>query len=226
MVLLQPLGDFLDWLLAARQLAVAALGTVGHGVDQRRTVAGACPGHRLAHDRANPEHVIAVDPDARHAVADAAVGKGVAGGLFLQRRADRELVVLHDEHDRQPAQAREVHRLVDLPAVRGAVAEDHDRDVVALLHLHRPRGAGAVGDVGAEIAGKGAEQAVLEWQRPVATEPAPVVGGGRAEAGSDQLVDRRAAHHRASAPAPVRRDHVTRPGPKLAPTITLSRRPP
>ena len=99
------------------------------------------PGRRVA-----AEHVAAVDHHAGHAVARRARRDRAAGHLAVERDADGVAVVLAHEDDRQVVDAGEVHRLVDLALVGGALAElGHGHDVVAAhpgAHGDaRPRGA-------------------------------------------------------------------------------------
>ena len=62
----------------------------------------------------------------------------------LLRRGRRlgPAVVLEHEHDRQPPELREVHRLVEGAGVGRAVAEEGNRDARLAAHLERERGAG------------------------------------------------------------------------------------
>ena len=63
-------------------------------------VAGPCALDRLARRLVDGEHVTAVDPHARHAVADGFVRERLGGRLRLERRRDRPLVVVAEEDER------------------------------------------------------------------------------------------------------------------------------
>jgi hypothetical protein len=59
----------------------------------------------------------------------------------MRRRRVRELVVVADEHDGEPPDRSERHRLVDVAARRGAVAEPCDGDARLAADPKRERAA-------------------------------------------------------------------------------------
>ena len=77
------------------------------------------------------EHVVAVDPEPRHAVGVGAAREVAESGVPLDRGVLREPVALEEDH-RQPAHRREVQRLVEGALVDGAVAEEAERHVRGL----------------------------------------------------------------------------------------------
>ena len=128
-------------------LAVAG-GVVGVGVrlhpvgvrlDQLRALAGAGLLDRVAEHGEQRGHVVAVDPLAGHAVADALVRQRRRDGLAGQRHGDRVLVVLHEEDDRRVEDRGEVERLVEVALAGGAVAAHRHHDGVLALEPRRVR---------------------------------------------------------------------------------------
>ena len=88
---------------------------------------------RLLGDAVHLQHIGPVDGDAGEAVALRPGRDLAAADLLVERNADRVAVVLADEDDRQLVNAGEVHGLVDLTLVAGALAEAGERhDVVSL----------------------------------------------------------------------------------------------
>jgi hypothetical protein len=127
-------------VLDLRRIAIAALVVVrgvrgeAHdaGLDERRSLAAAGALMCLLRRRVAAEHVAAVDDDARHPVTLGAGRDRPTRHLAVERDADRVAVVLAHEDDGQLVHAGEVHRLVDLALVRGALAVlGHRHDVVA-----------------------------------------------------------------------------------------------
>ena len=109
-----------------------------HRLDQRRTTAA---DRALAGGARRLEHrldVVAVDRDALEAVRGGALHR-VDGELLVQRRRVRVLIVLQHEHDRQLLHAGPVHRLVEVPARGGAVAEPGQRAARLAAQLERHR---------------------------------------------------------------------------------------
>ena len=96
-----PGGDLLGAPVPRVVVGVrVGLGPVGDALDQRRAATGAGPCHGRAYDAVDGEHVVPVDADAGHAVADRLVGEGRRVGLASEGDADRVLVVHDDEHAR------------------------------------------------------------------------------------------------------------------------------
>src|SRR5207248_775265 len=79
-----------------------------HAFDEGRAVARAGAIGGLAHGLVHGEHVVAVHAHAGHAVAFGLLDDLAHGGLALDRHRDGPLVVLADEDDRRPPDAREV----------------------------------------------------------------------------------------------------------------------
>ena len=104
---------------------------VGERLDQRRALRAAGVVERLAGDGQAGQHVVAVDPDAGEAEAGRALVQRHPA-LPLDRLADRPLVVLAEEDDRQVAGRRPDERLVDVALAGGAVAEEGEHRGVAV----------------------------------------------------------------------------------------------
>ena len=114
----------------------------GHRLDERRPAAGHRLGPRAAGDLEHLLDVVAVGGHALEAVAGGALD-GVDGELLVQRRRVGVLVVLQHEDHGQLLDAGPVHRLVEVAARCGAVAEPGDgaARLAAELEGHRhPRG--------------------------------------------------------------------------------------
>ena len=125
-----PLLDLLalavDLGVGGRVAAVA----VGEGLDQRRALLLAGEPDPLGDRLADGDHVHAVDPVSRHAVALRLLGEVGLRRVALDRGAHPVEVVLDQEEDRQLPERRQVHRLAEVAGVGGAVAEDADGDRV------------------------------------------------------------------------------------------------
>ena len=100
---------------------------VGDGLDEGRPVAGARARDRLPRRLVDGEHVAAVDPQARDAVADRLVDERVGLRLRRERRRDRPLVVVAEEDERRAHHGGEVRALVEGALGGGAVAEERQR---------------------------------------------------------------------------------------------------
>ena len=81
-------------------------------------------------------HVVAVDLDPREPVAGRALHR-VDGELVVVGGGVGELVVLEDEHDRQPANAGHIHGLVPDAVRGGALPEPGHRDARLVPDLER-----------------------------------------------------------------------------------------
>src|SRR6266545_2465283 len=103
-----------------------------HGLDQGRTLAPSSPLVGFPRGRVAAQRIGAVHGHAREAVSLRSYRHALATDLLVERDADRVAVVLADEDDRQLVDAGEVHGLVDLALVAGALAVcGHGHHVVA-----------------------------------------------------------------------------------------------
>ena len=166
---------------------------------------------RLPRGRVAAEHVAAVDHHARHAVAGRARRHRAAGHLPVERHADGVAVVLADEDDRQVMDAGEVHGLVDLALVGGALAElGHGHDVVA-AHPRAHGDADRVQHLGAHR--RAERHDVVRRAAVMAGHLAPagadVVGLG--QVGGDDVLGAHAEGHGAGDGPVVRRHPVLAP---------------
>ena len=118
-----------------------ALHPQGQALEQRRAAALARLLDGALGLAVDGEHVVAVDDHALEAVGLGAVGDVLGRVLEVGRRRVGPLVVVADEHDRELADAGEVHRLVRVAAGRGAFAEPADRDAVLLADPEGERAA-------------------------------------------------------------------------------------
>jgi hypothetical protein len=150
---------------------------VGHDpgnaqLQQRGPFAAACP---LDGDRrrvVDSVAVGAVQRRARHAVPRSAC-RDRRGCLQFGRDADGEPIVLADEHDGQPVNSGEVHRLVRSTLRGCAVAEPAQGHRVVAEDRGRVRRSGRVGEVRTHLA----------RYRPEAELPRREVGGQLPPAG-------------------------------------------
>ncbi len=129
-----PLGDL---VLAAVDLRIAlevADPADRVRLDERGSLAGACPGHGARDGVVDGEHVVAVHGVAGDPVARGAPRDRAAGGRERAGRRRGPAVVLAEEDDRQLPEGRQVHALVERAAVGGAVAEERE-DHLARLPL-------------------------------------------------------------------------------------------
>ena len=141
-----------------RVALVVADSAIGLGLDQGRAAARAGPLGGLLHREPHGEDIVAVDRDARHAVAVGLAGDlGVEGDRF-ERRGRRVEVVLAHEHRRRPVDRCEVEALVESAMVGSAIAEERHSDVVPSLLAGAHADADRMPDAGADDA-VGAEQA-------------------------------------------------------------------
>ena len=140
-------------LPVADELLVARVGQVGaHRVERTPVRLGLDEAGALAAPRGldeppgrlrDGEHVVAVDDLPGDPVPGCAWSDVLDGAARPPAGRERELVVLADEHHRQPPGGGEVQRLVGRPLVGCAVAEEDDRDAVGAKHLRGERGAAA-----------------------------------------------------------------------------------
>ena len=105
-----------------------ALHAQRHALDQRRAAALPRLLDRTLCLAVDGEHVGAVDDHPLEPVRSGAVGEVLDRELEVVRRRVRPLVVVADEDDGEPANAREVHPLVGVAARGRAVAVPGDRD--------------------------------------------------------------------------------------------------
>ena len=152
---------------------------VGLALEERRPFAAAGAADRLERRLAHRPQVVSVHhlrlhPERRRADPDLAARRDA--------RHRRELaveVVLADEHERQVEHLRPVEALVEVPLVRGAVAEEGDRDPA--LALRGDRGPGGRGDAAAHDP-EAAHEAVLEVDHVHRARAAAADPGRRARA--------------------------------------------
>src|SRR6266852_649027 len=142
------LGELVDLFLGsiAPLVVLRRVGAeaVDEAFDERRSVARAGArdglfGHEVAGHR-----VAAVDGHARESVPRRALGDVLHRVLLVERRGDREAVVLADEDLRQLVDGGEVERLVRVAFGTGAFAVVGHDDLVGAVHLQRVSDAGAV----------------------------------------------------------------------------------
>ena len=123
---------------------------IGDGFDQRWPAAvtgplGGLRGHRVA-----GQHVVAVDADSGHAVADRPVRDRRRRHLMADRHRDGPLVVLDEEHARRVEHRSEVQRLVRVTLTGGAVAEERQCHGILAQPLRAHRRADRVQSVGSD----------------------------------------------------------------------------
>ena len=121
---------------------VVTVPPVGPGLDQRRATSGPSLDDGAFDRLPHGEHVVAVHLFTRNAHRLPTIGDAT-GGQLLRRRPLRVAVVLADEDDGQLPDLSEVHGLEEDTLVRGSVAEEDDRHVVAAQLLVAPRRSGA-----------------------------------------------------------------------------------
>jgi hypothetical protein len=148
-------------LLPALELLLRAVGRgvvrgrvgpdpVGERLDQRGPPAGARALHGLAHRPDHRQEVVAVDLDARHAVAVAARGQVGCGRLDGLGRRDR-IAVVADHVDRGHAEhAAEVDGGVEVALRRGSLAQEGQGDLTRAAQLGRVGEPAGVGELRAD----------------------------------------------------------------------------
>ncbi len=109
-------------------------------LEERRAVAVSRPSHRLAGGLVDGDGIVDVDALAAHREAVGPQGAVVDVGHAPLGHADRPVVVLDDEDDRQVVQPREVERLEERPLADRSLAEVHHGDVVGVPFLRPERG--------------------------------------------------------------------------------------
>ena len=127
-----------------------------HRFDDRDGAPRARPLERSAHCVVHGRHVGAVDEVALGVAAVRQRAEGERGRRVLQRpwRAKRPLVVLDDEHQRQPHDRGDVERLVDVARARRSLADERQHRVVGVAIPLGERTARADGHQRAEMADK------------------------------------------------------------------------
>ena len=146
-------APLLDLVALAVDLGVGggvAAVAVGEGLDQGRPTLLAGQPHALGDALAHRQHVHAVDPLARDAVALGLLREVGLGRVALDRGAHPVEVVLDQEEDRQAPERRQVHRLAEVAGVGGAVAEHADGDRVFALEVGGERQPGGDRQVAAD----------------------------------------------------------------------------
>ena len=124
----------------------------GLELQERRPVAPPRPLGRAAHRPVDRQQVVPVHDDARHPVAQAAVGEVAAGVLLVRRGGEPPLVVLDHEQHRQLPHRGQVERLVEVALARGPVAGERRRHPPLALELGRERQAAGHRQHRAEVA--------------------------------------------------------------------------
>jgi hypothetical protein len=141
-----------DLLFGAISRRIVARGVgpdpVGHCLDEGRPKTRSRAAHRVRHDLKDGEHIVAVDPNAGHAISPPLESQARTRGLARHGDADRPVVVLTDENARRFEDGREVHGRVEVALARGAVAHEADRDALGPFLFHGPRGADGVWELG------------------------------------------------------------------------------
>ena len=97
-------------------------------LDERGTEAGARPFGRPCECRGDDVRIVAVERDARDAVAGGLVSEHADRGLLADWRRESGLIVLDAEDRRQPPRRAQVDRLVPLAERRAAVSDERDGD--------------------------------------------------------------------------------------------------
>ncbi len=113
-------------------------GAIRHRLDERRPFPCTRALDGFARRLVHRQHVPAVDPRARHAVADRLVRERLGARLRRQRRRDRPLVVVAEEDERRLHHRCQVRALVERALGGGAVAEVDDRAAALALQLLPP----------------------------------------------------------------------------------------
>ena len=164
-------------------------GAVGSAFEQGRSVACSGAADGLAGGLVDGQHVVAVEVDAGHSVARAAVGHaGVARGVS-EGHLGRVLVVLADEEDRQLPDAGHVEPFVEGAVVDGSIAEKRDGHAIALQQHEAVSGAGRLEDAGPDDAA-GAHHADFGGEEMHAAAASLRAAGGAAEELGEQLARR------------------------------------
>jgi hypothetical protein len=119
-----------------------ALPPVGHQLDQGHAFPAAGPRHGVTSDLVRRDHVVAVRPHARDAVAGGLVGQPLGRALLRRGRGVGVAIVLDDDDQRAALHRGEVDALVEGPGRGGAVAHVHQSHPRIFPELERQRGAG------------------------------------------------------------------------------------
>src|SRR5688572_20024576 len=122
-------------------------GAVADRLDEGRPLAGARPGDAVSHCLVDREHVSSVDTYARDPVARRLVDERLRARLRRERRRDRPLVVVAEQHDGRAHHGGKVRALVEGALGGGAVAEEDERALRPAAQPLPPCEAGRVRDL-------------------------------------------------------------------------------
>ena len=105
---------------------------VGHRLDQVGALTVARPIGSSPHRRKHGQDIVAIDPDAGKAVALGTLRDG-SRRLLRKRDGNRPVIVLAEEDHGCLEDAGHVQRFMPVALGRGAIAEGHQRNIVAVL---------------------------------------------------------------------------------------------
>ena len=183
---------------------------IGHRLDEGGAFAGAGAFDRLAHRLVDLHHVVAVDGAAGDPVRHRALRHLVHRGRVAEGRRERVLVVLADEDEGQLPHRGEVERFVEDALVRGAVAEEGDRDPARAVETGGETRPGREGHRGPDdaVRAEDVEPEIRDVHR--APEPLAVAGLAAHELGHHE-VEPRPLGDAVAVPAVVARHEVLGP---------------
>ena len=158
-ILLLPVGVGERSSVLARVTLVVAAEAVRQALEQERAAAGARR-RQIAAERVPHRHdVVAVHGVALHVVRRHHVAHPFDDRVRRTRSELREAVVLAHEDERQPPERSQVHGLVEMAGLHGAVAEEDDRDRVLTPQARSQCTSEGDRDIAADDAGRAHEAA-------------------------------------------------------------------